>query len=107
MRPGNCRFAALLAFYTAAEKKDGELFGLRDGRPYRLQESPQVLALAERFGSGSPEAYVEAAMRETGLWEEREALPRFAELAAADLRVIRETGALRALAAVTEGGDTR
>ena len=97
-------FAALLAFYTAAEKKDGELFGLRDGQPYRLQESAQVLALAERFSSGSPEAYVEAAMREIGLWEEREALPRFAELAAADLRAIRETGALRALAAVTEGG---
>ena len=49
-------FAALLAFYTAAEKKDGELFGLRDGQPYRLQESAQVLALAERFSSGSPEA---------------------------------------------------
>ena len=100
-------FAALLAFYTAAEKKDGELFGLRDGQPYRLQESAQVLALAERFSSGTPEAWVEAAMREIGLWEEREALPRFAELAAADLRAIRETGALRALAAVTEGGDTR
>ena len=97
-------FAALLAFYTAAEKKDGELFGLRDGQPYRLQESAQVLALAERFSSGTPEAWVEAAMREIGLWEEREALPRFAELAAADLRAIRETGALRALEAVTEGG---
>ena len=97
-------FAALLAFYTAAEKKDGELFGLRDGRPYRLQESARMLALAERFSSGSPEACVEAAMREIGLWEEREALPRFAELTAADLRAIRETGALRALEAVTEGG---
>ena len=96
--------AAGTALDNAAEKKDGELFGLRDGQPYRLQESAQVLALAERFSSGSPEAWVEAAMREIGLWEEREALPRFAELAAADLRAIRETGALRALAAVTEGG---
>lgn len=99
-------FAALLAFYTVAEEKDGECFGLRGDQPYRLQESTRILALVKRFSPLSPEEYVKGVLRESGIFEELETLPRFAELAAAHLRSIRENGAMASLIAVTESGET-
>lgn len=95
-------FAALLAFYTKAEEKEGELFGRRGDQFYRLHESPRILAMVKESSGLSADAYVKAVLRESGLFEELETLPQFAYLAAADLQRIREQGAAAAMAAVTE-----
>lgn len=98
-------FAALLAFYTKAEEKEGELFGQRDDQLYRLHESDRILALVKEYSGLSADGYVTAVLRESGLFDELQTLPQFAQLAAADLQSIREQGAAAAMAAVTESGN--
>lgn len=98
-------FAALLAFYTKAEEKDGELFGSRGEQLYPLRESGQMLDLVKRYSECSPEQYVEGILRESGMFGELETLPAFARLAAADLHAIREKGAAAALNDMMKGGE--
>ena len=98
-------FAALLAFYTKAEEKEGELFGQRGDQLYRLHESDRILALVKEYSGLSADGYVTAVLRESGLFDELQTLPQFAQLAAADLQSIRKQGAASAMAAVTESGN--
>ena len=59
----------------------------------------------KEYSGLSPDGYVTAVLRESGLFDELQTLPQFAHLAAADLQSIREQGAAAAMAAVTESGN--
>ncbi len=63
--------AALIAFYTPASRDDGGLTGLREGCPYPIRDSEEVLDFFwEHRGSTFSEAFVRLFLSRTDFWGE-------------------------------------
>ena len=94
--------AALMAFYTGSEIRDGVLIGHRGQQEYNIMDDADVLEFfAEESGKPSAE-FVQKFLSNTKFFGED--LTRYeglGDLVAADLDLIREKGMRAALEAVT------
>ncbi len=88
-------FAALLAFYTGTEIKDGALIGDRNGSPYKVMDDDIVLKTAATYSTGEIEDYVHVMCDLTD--KELTKLPGFVEAVSGFLAQIRTDGMRKAL----------
>lgn len=96
--------AALLAFYTTGQAKDGALTGRRGAEDYPLAEEDAVLAFFTAHLNDDPAALTRAFLHIGCFLGDPSALPDALEAAvAADLEAIRSFGMRQALSALTEG----
>lgn len=61
-------FAALLAFYTSQQKRNGALIGSRNGQPYEIHDTEDVLNFFCKNSGASVQNYVTAVMQNTSFW---------------------------------------
>lgn len=93
--------AALMAFYTGTEIRDGALIGHRDGEEYKIMDDADVLAFFAE-NSTKPAAEVVPAFlgNEKFFGEDLNAQPGLTDAVIAALESIRKDGMKAALAAV-------
>ncbi len=64
-------FAALAAFYTPVLEKDGRLFGIRDGEPYEISDTGEVIDwLRDYLSPEKKESFLKDFAEHTAFWGE-------------------------------------
>lgn len=90
--------AALIAFYSGNEMKDGKLIGTRDGVSYEIIDSPEVLEFFYKNSGLSANELAQKVLSNKSFWgEDLTSYTGFTELVAQDLQNIRTAGAKQAL----------
>jgi len=91
-------FAALLAFYTSDQMKDGQLQGVRGENSYNIFDDAKNLAFFQKYSKGDVEEYVKTAASNEDFWgEDLSLVPGFVDTVRAHVQNIRQNGMKAAL----------
>lgn len=98
-------FAALLAFYSGGELRNGKWMGQHDGEWYEILDDQPVLEFFRENADVSAEELTTLAAARTDFWgEDLSGYPEFAAKAGSHLQMIREQGMEAAMKAVLAEG---
>ena len=98
-------FAALLAFYSGGELRDGKWMGQHKGESYQILDDQPVLEFFKENAGVSAQELTTLAAARTDFWgEDLSGYPEFAAKAGSHLHMIREQGMEAAMKAVLAEG---